>query len=99
MDECGLSRQFSFLFWEHLEDAFNNRISEYFMNFKRHPNDEDIEWRWVFTMDDDKVREEYSNARYVPFGEKSHLKRVRNVYFVSSNMFNTLRRWTRSTTP
>ena len=64
---------------EHLENVFNETMAEYFMNFKRHPDDEDIEWRWVFIMDDDKVRKEYGNARDVPFGEESHLKHVRHV--------------------
>ena len=79
MDECGTSRQFSLWFWEHLENAFNKTMVEYFLNFKRHPDDEDIEWRWAFTMDDDKLRKAYGNARDEPLGEESHLKRVRHV--------------------
>ena len=77
MDEYGLSRNFSSRFWELLEHAFNRTRVEYFTNFQR--CSEDADWRFVFTIDDNKLHFRYGQARNVPLGEESRLKRVRHV--------------------
>ena len=54
MDESGLNRSFSHRFWEHLEEAFNKTMVQYFVNFNREEGD-GVEFRCLFTLDDDKI--------------------------------------------
>ena len=59
-------------------------IAKYLINFKRHPDDKDIESRLFFPVDNDKqlhytMHKYYGNARDTPLGKEIHLMYVHRV--------------------
>ena len=78
MDAAGLNTSFSPRFSEHLEAAFNKTVVQYFVNLDRKAGD-DVKFRYLFTLNDDKIYWNYGPAKKVKAGMESRLKQVRHV--------------------